>query len=344
MISSGLLTNYTAILDNRLKQIAAKVGEPADSEYLKYMNKRDANERVVTDIGVTGLGMGGFITDAAVSPSDAPIQGFEKNYYQQHLVLKTTYSFMTFYFLYKSKNPKLKGDIEKKVNDLFNGLEQAKEYYGQNFIANGFNTSWTFTPISSVGFSSLTVTAVGADGVEAWTQAHPREDGGTNWSNVIVDGTTPSPVFSESGLEGAHQTFALVKDGRGLPFGGELDTMICLKSSATAQVAKRIKGTIDRGFYPGTLNDAPSVPTFDLVTLKNYGGTGLQPLQWMMMDSNKMDDDYGFQYLESMANTMAPSFQDPYNHDFILSAHCLLTMGFADMRLANFSNGDGSTT
>lgn len=344
MISNGLLTNYTSLLDNRVKMISAKVGEKADSEYLKYMNKRDAQERITTDLGVTGLGMGGFINDAQVSPSDAPIQGFEKNYFQQHLVLKTTYSFMTFFFLYKAKNPKLKADIEKKVNDLFNGLEQAKEYYGQNFLANGFNTSWSFQPISSVAFSALTVTATGADGVELWTTAHPREDGGPNWGNVIFDGTIPSPVGSESGLEGMHQIYSLVKDGRGLPFGGEIDKVIALKGSATAQVFKRLKGTIDRGFYPGTLNDSPSIPTFDLVLLKNFGLTGVGALQWGGMDSSRMSDDYGLQYLEAMPNTMAPSFQDPYNHDFILSAHCLLTMGAADMRNMNWSNGDGVTS
>lgn len=341
---AGLLVDYTSLLDNRIKTIAAKVGEGADQEYLKYMNKRDTSERVTTDIGVTGLGMGGFIADAAVSPSDSPIQGFEKNYYQQHLVKKTTYSFQTFYFLYKAKNPKLKADIEKKVNDLFGSLEQAKEYYGQNFLSNGWSTSWSFSPIGGVGFSTITVTATGADGVEAWTLAHPREDGGPNWSNIIFDGITPSPVLSESGLEGMHQGFALIKDGRGLPMGGEIDSVVTLKGSANSQVAKRIDGTIKRGFYPGTLNDSPSIPSFKMVELKPYNGTGMLAIQWFGFNSAMINEDYGFQYIEAMPNTMAPSFQDPYNHDFILSAHCLLTMGFADMRGWMASYGDGSTT
>ena len=76
--SNGLLTDFSRILDNRVKNIAPKVGKELDSEYKKYMFTRTNAERVTTDIGITGLGMANFVSDAEISAADAPIQGFEK--------------------------------------------------------------------------------------------------------------------------------------------------------------------------------------------------------------------------------------------------------------------------
>jgi hypothetical protein len=309
------------------------------------MTKRTNAEKITTDIGIAGLGMANFVTDAEISPADAPIQGFEKNYIQQHLTHKVKISFQTMHFLIKMKDKaKLDSAVESKVMNLQRALESAKEYYAQNFLAQGFSASWNFTPISGVSGTVTQIDATTADGVSWWSQAHTREDGGPDWSNVIVDGLTPSPVFSMSAAEAANQLQALKKDGRGLPLGGGLTTLLVLHGSSTAQVAKRIKGTIDAGFYPGTLNDRPSIDTFEILQVKNYGGTGVGPLQWFMFDKNLQTEDYGPQYIESLANTIAPSMIDPENKDLIMQADCIFQMGAADMRNWVVSNGDGSTT
>lgn len=343
--SNGVLTDFPLILDNRVKNIVAKVGNKIDSEYTKYMFTRNNAERVTTDIGITGLGMANFVQDAEISPADAPIQGFEKNFIQQHLTHKVKITFQTMWFLVKLKDKaKLTGEVESKVMDLQRALESAKEYYAQNFLGNGFNATWNFAPISGVSASVISVDATTADGIEWWSQAHLREDGGPNWSNVIVDGLTPSPVASMSALEGMHQIHALKKDGRGLPLGSVIDTVIALSGSATEQVLKRIKGTLDSGYYPGTFRDTPSIPSFKLVTLRNYGGTGVQPKQWFGFDSNLMNKDYGPQYIESMPNTVAPVMMDPENKDSIMQADSIFQMGATDMRSWMASNGDNSTT
>jgi len=342
--SNGLLTDFSRILDNRVKNIAPKVGKELDSEYKKYMFTRTNAERVTTDIGITGLGMANFVSDAEISAADAPIQGFEKNYIQQHLTHKVKVSFQTMHFLVKMKDKaKLDSEVESKVMDLQRALESAKEYYAQNFLAQGFNASWNFYPISGVSATITTIDATTADGVEFWSQAHLREDGGPNWSNVIVDGATPSPVFAMSSLEAAHQLHAIKKDGRGLPLGSTLTSLIVVKGSATEQVAKRIKGTIDSGYYPGTFRDTPSVPSFEIISLKNYGGNGLAPLQWAMFDNTMVNKNYGPQYIESLPNTVAPTMIDPENKDTIMQADTIFQMGATDMRTWEFSNGDGVT-
>lgn len=344
IFSNGLLTDFASILDNRVKSISAKVGAPLDSEYLKYMYKRTNAERVTTDIGITGLGMANFVADAEISPADAPIQGYEKNFTQQHLTHKVKVSFMTMHFLVKLKDKaKLDSTVESKVFNLQRALESAKEYYAQNFLAQGFSATWNFSPISGVSANVTVVDATTADGLEWWSQAHTREDGGSNWSNVVVDGITPSPVFSMSALEAAHQLHALKKDGRGLPLGGTLSTLVCLAGSSTEQVAKRIKGTIDKGIYPGSFQDAPSVPSFEIITLKNYGGNGVGALNWGMFDSALKTSEYGPQYIESLANTIAPTMIDPENKDLIMQADCIFQMGAADMRPWVWSAGDSTT-
>lgn len=344
IFSNGLLTDFSRILDNRVKNIAPKVGEALNSEYMQYMYKRTNAERVTTDIGITGLGMANFVTDAEISAADAPIQGYEKNFIQQHLTHKVKISFLTMHFLVKLKDKaKLDSTVEAKVFNLQRALESAKEYYAQNFLAQGFSASWSFTPISGVSATVTAVDATTADGIEWWSQAHTREDGGPNWSNVVVDGITPSPVFSMSALEAAHQLHALKKDGRGLPLGGTLDTLVCLAGSATEQVAKRIKGTIDKGIYPGSFQDAPSVPSFKILALKNYGGNGLGALNWGMFDSGLQTVEYGPQYIESLANTIAPTMIDPENKDLIMQADSIFQMGASDMRPWVWSKGDSTT-
>lgn len=339
-----MLTDFPEILDNRVKNIAPKIGEKIEGEYKKYMFTRNNAELVTTDIGITGLGMANFVADAEIGPADAPIQGFEKNYVQQHLSAKVKMSFLTMHFLVKLRDKaKLDSRVSKMVMDLQRSLESAKEYYAQHFLSQGFNATWNFTPISGVSATITNVDATTADGVEWWSQAHLREDGGPNWTNVIVDGVTPSPVFSMTALEGAHQIQALKKDGRGLPLGGTLKVLVCLSGSSTEQEAKRIKGTIDRGYYPGTLNDSPSVSSFEILALRNFGGNGVSALQWGMFDSELKTEDYGPQYIESLGNTIAPTMVDPENKDLIMQGDCIFQMGAADMRPWVWSQGDGTT-
>ena len=344
IFSNGLLTDFSKILDNRVKYISPKVGVTVTPEYTKYMNTRTNAERVTTDIGIAGLGMANFVTDAEISPADAPIQGFEKNFIQQHLTHKVKLSFQTMHFLVKMKDKaKLDSEVESKVMNLNRALESAKSYYAQNFLAQGFSASWNFTPISGVSATVTQVDGTTADGVEWWSQAHTREDGGPNWSNVVVDGLTPSPLFAMSSLEAAHQLQALKKDGRGLPLGGSLTHLVCLFGSRTSQIAKRIKGTLAKDIYPGTFQDAPSVSNFEVIELANYGGTGVGPLQWYMFDMALKSKDYGPQYIESLPNTIAPSMIDPENKDLIMQGDCIFQMGAADMRNWVASNGDGTT-
>lgn len=343
----GLLNGYATIVNNVLKYIAPKVTATEQMEYLKYMNVVEDNERIYTDTGVTGLAMAEIIPDGAIASSDAPIQGFTKNYTQVLFSKKVRISYLSNYFLFDSPAAKIKAAVKKKIVDGKNAIEQAKSYLGQSLLAQGWGTSFIWLPLNGVGTSTL-ISTLGADGVAYWSPVHPREDGGPVWSNIIVDGLVPSPTFNYSSLLAARRLQALKKDGRGNPLVTQLDTLVCRSGSNTAQYAKTIKGTIDKGLAPqqtNIFNNAPATDTFDVIELQVWGQLGITGLMWFMFDSSMMTEDYGFQYIEAMATRAEPVFYDaPGNQDFISNFNSIAVMGASDLRGWMASAGDGQTT
>jgi hypothetical protein len=343
---TGTINDYAIIVNNVLKHVAPKTSPTVRAEYLDWMYKVDNNERIYTDIGVTGLGMAEIIPDGGIGASDAPIQGFTKNYVQMHFTKKVRLTFQSNFFLFESSAAKIKASVKSKVLEGKNAIEHAKNYLSQSLLAQGFNTSFTWTPINNVGVPTP-ISTLGADAVEYWSQTHPREDGGPVWSNVIVD-VLPSPQFTYSALLAARRQQALKKDGRGNPLISQLDTLVCRSGSATAQFAKTIKGTIDKGLAPqqaNLFNNAPATDTFKVVELSPYENLAMSGLAWGMMDSTMVNQDYGFLYIEALPTRAEPAIVDLLgNQDLVMNFNSLAVMGASDLRGWMWSAGDGSTT
>lgn len=342
---TGTINDYAIIVNNVLKYVAPKVSPTVRAEYLDFMYKVDNNERIYTDIGVTGLGMAEIIPDGGIGVSDAPIQGFTKNYVQMHFTKKVRLTFQSNFFLFESAAAKIKASVKSKVIEGKNAIEHAKNYLAQSLLAQGFNTSFTWVPINNVG-TPTPISTLGADAVAYWSASHPREDGGPVWSNVIVD-VLPSPQFNYSALLAARREHSLKKDGRGMPLMSNLDTLVCRKGSATAQYAKTIKGTIDKGIAPqqtNLFNNAPATDTFSVVELSPYENLGLTGLAWGMFDSNLRSQDYGFLYIEALPTRAEPAVVDLLgNQDLVLNFNSLAVMGASDLRGWMWSAGDGVT-
>lgn len=344
---TGTINDYAVIVNNVLKYVAPKTTANVKAEYLDFMFKVDNNERIYTDIGVTGLGMAEIIPDGGIGASDAPIQGFSKNYVQMHFTKKVRLTFQSNFFLFESAAAKIKANVKNKVIEGKNAIEHAKNYLAQSLLAQGFNTSFTWTPINNVGVATP-ISTLGADAVEYWTTLHPREDGGPVWSNVVLDNATYSPQFSYSALLAARRGHALKKDGRGNPLISQLDTLVCRAGSQTAQFAKTIKSTIEKGLAPqqtNLFNNAPATDTFNVVELSPYENLGLTGLAWGMFDSKMVTEDYGFKYIEALPTRAEPAVVDLLgNQDLVLNFNCLAVMGASDLRGWMWSAGDGSTS
>lgn len=344
---TGTIQDYAVIVNNVLKHVAPKVSPTVKAEYLDFMYKVDDNQRIYSDTGVTGLGMAEIIPDGGVGASDAPIQGFSKNYVQMHFTKKVRLTFQSNFFLFESPAAKIKGQVKQKVLDGKNAITHAKNYLGQSLLAQGFNTSFTWYPINAVGVQTP-ISTLGADAVEYWSQVHPMEDGGPAWSNVVVDGATASPQFTYSSLLAARRLQSLKKDGRSLPLMSQLDTLVCRSGSTTAQFAKTIKSTIDKGLAPqqtNLFNNAPATDSFKIVELSPYENLAMTGLAWGMFDSSMMNADYGFLYIEALPTRAEPAVIDLLgNQDLVLNFNSLCVMGASDLRGWVWSAGDGSTT
>ena len=342
----GTINDYAVIVNNVLKHISPKCSPTVRSEYLDFMYKVDNSERTYTNVGVTGLGMAQIITDGGIGASDAPIQGYSKNFVQMHFTKKVRLTFQTNFFLFESAASKIKGSVKSKVIEGKNAIEHAKNYLAQSLLSQGFDTSFTWTPINAVG-TTATIATIGGDAVEYWSQAHPREDGGTAWTNVIVDGATSSPQFTYSSLLAARRLHSQKKDGRGNPFISELDTLLCRRGSTTAQYAKTIKSTIDKGLAPqqtNLFNNAPATDTFKIVELSPYQNLALDGLMWGMFDSSLVNEDNGFLYIEALPTRAEPAVVDSLgNQDLVFNFNSLAVFGAADLRIWMWSDGDGNT-
>lgn len=344
---TGTINDYAVLVNNVVKHVAPKTAPTIKSEYLDFMNKIDHDQRLYSDIGVTGLGMAEIIPDGGVGTSDAPIQGFSKTYVQMMFTKKVRLTYQTNFFLFESSGAKIKDTIKSKVLEGKNAIELAKNYFAQSLLAQGFNTSFTWTPINGVG-TPTPVSTLGADAVEYWTTLHPREDGGAVWSNVVLDGSTYSPVFSYSALLAARRNHSLKKDGRGMPLMSQLDTLVCRAGSQTAQFAKTIKNTIEKGIAPqqtNLFNNAPATDTFKVVELSPFENLGMTGLAWGMFDSSMLNKDFGFQYIETLPTKAEPAMVDLLgNQDLVMNFNCLATMGASDLRPWMWSAGDGATS
>lgn len=343
---TGTINDYAIIVNNVLKHIAPKVSPTVRPEYLDWMYKVDNNERIYTDIGVTGLGMAEIIPDGGIGSSDAPIQGFTKNYVQMHFTKKVRLTFQSNFFLFESAAAKIKAAVKSKVIDGKNAIQHSKNYLAQSLLAQGHLTSFTWVPINQVGVPTP-ISTLGADAVEFWSAIHPREDGGPVWTNVVTDGATASPQFTYSSLLAARRLHSLKKDGRGNPLISQLDTLLCRAGSATAQFAKTIKGTIDKGLAPqqtNLFNNTPATDTFKIVEVSPYENLGLTGLMWGMFDSNMVNQDYGFLYIEALPTRAEPAVVDLLgNQDLVLNFNSLAVMGASDLRGWMWSVGDSTT-
>ena len=340
----GTINDYAVIVNNVLKHISPRTAPSVKSEYLEFMSKVDSSERTYTDAAVTGLGMGEIIPDGGIGYSDAPMQGFSKNYVQMHFTKKVRLTFQTNFFLFESAAAKIKSTVKQKVLDGKNAIEHAKNYIAQSLLAQGTGTSFTWTPFNSVG-TPTPVATLGADAVAYWSASHPREDGGAAWSNIIVDGATTNPQFTYTALLAARRQHSLKKDGRGIPLMSDLDTLVVRRGSVSAQYAKTIKGTIDKGLAPqqtNLFNNAPATDTFKIVELSPYENLGMTGLMWGMFDSKMNNQDGGFLYIEALPTRAEPAVVDLLgNQDLVLNFNSLAVMGLSDARGWMWSTGLG---
>lgn len=291
----ALSVDQAADVTSRLvKKFFIKSSEPK-KQYDKFMHVRSTEELDETDSSLSGLGEADFVEENGTIMEDTPVQGYDKTYTQN--MIGTIIPFTWKMWKYGIK----KRSIERIVNELTRSLARKTEKLAAERLDNGFeSTSYTHYGQRA----ARVINTAGGDGVGAFDDDHPREDGGANLNNIVTDGTTYNLEFGYAGLKAAQQTAGLFKDARGNPRPADLNVLVVKKNSANHFKAKSLLTAIKNGKMPESAdNDGSGVEPYEILALEYLTDSA----KWFMFDKERaLSEEEGFQYVESQASRVDP--------------------------------------
>lgn len=330
-MSAPLSINQAAdLVDLSIQKVFQKMAEP-ENVYSKYFNTRTTEDYYEKDSSLSGLTQADFVDENGVIFSDTPVQGYKKTYTQNMIGIIVPFTFQMWKFGIKKR------DLTNVAKQLKNSIAQVKEQLCAERIDNAFSTSYThFGPSGN-----KTMTISGGDGLAAASNAHTREDGGPNMNNIVFDGTTYNLPFDYAGVKAAMRTAGLMVDPRGNPMIPNLDRLIVKKNSSNHFKAKEILKSIkDNKISESFDNDGTGVNAFEIIAVSWIQNANY----WAMFDSSLMQDEYGFQFVESQAAMVDPVNVVYKTKEIQTSATTLFDLGFNDCaRNIVFSKADSTT-
>lgn len=281
------------LIDLSIQNIYEKSSEP-EASYPKFFNERKTEDYLEKDSSLTGLGEADFVDENSALISDVPVQGYKKTYTQNMVGAVESFTFKMWRFGIKKR------DLDNVARELKASIARKKERLCAERLDNGWSTSYTH---SGQGGNRV-ITTTGGDGLSAFSNAHTREDGGSNMNNEVYDGTTYNLPFDYAGIKAAMRTAGLMVDGRGNPRIPDLNVLVCKKNSAVHFKALEIKGAIKRGYIPESADrDGSGVGDFEIVALEYLQNSGY----WFMFDKKLgLSDREGFQFVESQTAMLDP--------------------------------------
>lgn len=283
------LTDAADLIDVSIQDIWIKGSEAESRMFEQYYNvESGVTDFFLKDSSLTGLGFAGRVVENAAITSQSPVQGFDKTYTQVQFGVVLSFTKQMWFFGIKKRN------LENITSEARNACSDLRELRCAERLDNAFSTSYTANDASG----NYTVNATGGDGVAFISNAHTREDGGTNWNNRITDGTTVNMAFEYNALRAAARTAALITGPLGKPTNVNLDTLVVARGSAPHQRGVEILGALNKGYIPGSADrDQAAISNYKIIALPwILTNTSF----WFMFDSSMKGNKYGLQYKESM--------------------------------------------
>lgn len=283
------LTDAADLIDVSIQDIWLKGSEKESRMFEQYYNvETGVVDYYLKDSSLTGLGYAGRIVENAAVTQQSPVQGFDKTYTQVQFGMMLSFTKQMWFFGIKKRN------LENVTAEARRAVADMRELRCAERIDNMFSSSYTAEDITG----NYVVTTTGGDGQAFITNAHTREDGGTNWNNRVTDGSTVNMDFEYDALKAAHRTAALVTNPRGKPTNVQLDTLVVARGYGPHQRAEEILGAINRGYIAGSADrDGSGVPKYKIIALP---WILTNTSYWAMFDSSMKGSRYGLQYKESM--------------------------------------------
>lgn len=301
---------------------------PADmKEYHKdFYYVEPVDDYIVKDSSVTSVKTFSKIPENGAIPAGSPHQGFDKTYTQSFFsgMLRITRPM----WRYGIKARKLEGLVKELKNDAMRFRERVLA----GPINNMTSTSYTDTN----GAYSFTVTNTGGDGDAPNSTSHTREDGGSDWSSQITDGTTVNMDFDYDAWKAALKTAQAIKGGVGEELDISLDKILCKKESSVHHRAQEVLATMRKGDQPNTANREGSIDnTFSIVANPYL----TSDVQYGVFDSSMIGPKFGFQLKQGMDLNLDPQHIDYTTKEMQYSAGMDFAFGFNDLRNWVFSTG-----
>lgn len=283
------LTDAADLIDVSIQDIWIKGSEAESRMFEQYYNvESGVTDFFLKDSSLTGLGFAGRVVENAAITSQSPVQGFDKTYTQVQFGVVLSFTKQMWFFGIKKRN------LENITSEARNACSDLRELRCAERLDNAFSTSYTANDASG----NYTVNATGGDGVAFISNAHTREDGGTNWNNRITDGTTVNMAFEYNALRAAARTAALITGPLGKPTNVNLDTLVVARGSAPHQRGVEILGALNKGYIPGSADrDQAAISNYKIIALP---WILVNTSFWFMFDSSMKGNKYGLQYKESM--------------------------------------------
>lgn len=297
------------------------------TEYSReFVNYQPVKDYIVKDSSVTSISTFSKIPENGNIPADSPNPGFKQTYTQSFFagMLRITRPMWRYGIEARS--------LESLVVELKNDALRFKETVLTNMLNNATSTSYTET----AGKYSYSVTNTGGDSVAFESASHTREDGGTNWSNVISDGTTNNMSFDYPAWKAARKTAKAILGGVGEILDIKLSDLIFKSESAAHHRAQEVLKSIKEGVRPGTANRDGSIDTSYGIIETPYLTSATA---WGAIDKSKLGPKFGLQLKEGMPLTIDPQFIDYDTKEFKYSAGMDFAYGFNDVRNHLWSTG-----
>ena len=307
------------------------IKSPADLEeyHTQYYYVEPVTDYITKDSSITSISTFSKIPENGNIPADSPYQGFKQTYTQSFFsgMLRITRPM----WRYGIQSRRLEALVRELKNDAIR--------FRETVLANVWNNGTSSTYTETSGKFSYTVTNTGGDAVVFQSASHTREDGGTNWSNTISDGTTNNMSFDYPGWKAALKTAQAIKGGVGEILDITIDKVLCKKNSSVHFRAQEISKGLARGEDPTTANRNGAIDrSFDIVANPYFSSD----IVWGAFDSGKTGPKFGLQYKEGMPLTLDPQFIDYDNKEMKYSAGMDFAYGFNDVRNHVRSTGANS--
>ena len=315
------------LVDLSIQKIWLKSKADLKEYHKDYYYVEPVDDYITKDSSLTALKTFSKIAENQRIPSASPYQGYDKTYTQSFFagMLRVTRPM----WRYGIKARKLQALVVELRKDAIRFREQVLA----NPIVNAESTSYSDT----TGQLSFAVTNTGGDGVCFGSTAHTREDGGSNNSNIVTDGTTSSMDFDYDAWKAALKTGQAILGGIGEILDIRLDKIFCKSESSVHHKAQEILKSIQKGENPLTADRLGSIDRAFTIVPNPYLSSDIE---WAAFDSSMIGPVYGLQLKQGMPLQIDPQFIDYDTKEMKYSAGMDFAFGWNDNRNWLWSDGD----